>query len=310
MSAHRPPFAAADVSLGLYIHPEDRDLRVLRRQARRAAEVGFAGVTLAEHHVDQAGYVANPLLAAASLLGELSTAWVAAAPTILGLRGVRSVAEDAVWLNAIFPGRVGLAVGAGYDRGDFDAAGRPFQGRLGRFRRDVADLARTRLGHRTFTSTAVSDIPVLVATRGPRNAAAAARAGLGLLLPPLPAPTARRIVDGYRAEGGHGPVAIGRWVWVGDPPHAALATLNAAIGARPGDLSWRDADSVITVEAAPTPGGLAERLVAYAQTSGATHLHLRIHLPGLAPQEVERQIEVVGRDTLPRLRSGLVGAVR
>lgn len=310
MSANRPPFAPADVSLGLYLHQEDRNMRVLRRQAHRAADAGFAGVTLAEHHADQAGYVANPLLAAATLAGELPTAWVAAAPTILGLRGARSVAEDVMWLNAMFPGRVGLAVGAGYDRADFEAVGRPFHGRLARFRRDLAELGRTRLGHRTFASTSVSDIPVLVATRGPRNIAAAARAGLGLLLPPLPAPTARRLADGYRANGGRGPVAAGRWVWVGDPPEAALAAMNTAIGARPGDLSWRDADSVLTIEAATTPEELADRLVEYAARSTATHLHLRIHLPGLAPERVERQIEVVGRQTLPLLRSGLAGAVR
>lgn len=306
MADQPTPFSPGDVSLGLYLHADDVDLQILRRQARHAIEAGFAGVSLAEHHNDRSGYVPNPVLAASALLPSLPTGWVAAAPTILGLRPVRTLAEDILWVNALFPGRVGMAVGAGFDVEDFDLVGRPFAGRLRRFRDELAELAATRLDHSAFSAKAVRDVPVLVATRGPRNAAAAARDHFGILLPPLPPTTARALADSYREAGGTGPVAIGRWVWLGEPPRDAVAALNGAIGATRGDLSWRDDDSVISIDAAATDAGLADRLVALATDSGATHLHLRIHLPGLRPSRVDEQIERIGRCVVPIVRARLL----
>jgi alkanesulfonate monooxygenase SsuD/methylene tetrahydromethanopterin reductase-like flavin-dependent oxidoreductase (luciferase family) len=293
------------VSLGLYRHDDDNDLTVLRRQAVAAVAAGFAGVTLAEHHNARSGYVAHPQAFTAALLPVLGSGWVAAAPTILNLRPPRAVAEDLIWTNAMHPGRVGLAVGAGFDREDFDLYGVPFDGRLGAFRRLLAELARTRIDHPPFGTGAIADLPVIVATRGARNVEAAAHAGFGLLLPPLPAATARELSDRFRASGGRGPVVLGRWAFLGEPPIAAVAALNGAIAATEGDLSWRDADSVITVDSAGAPGQLATQLADHVIASGADHLHLRIHLPGLAPAVVDEQIAAVGAMVVPEVQARL-----
>jgi alkanesulfonate monooxygenase SsuD/methylene tetrahydromethanopterin reductase-like flavin-dependent oxidoreductase (luciferase family) len=299
------PFSPGEVSLGLYVHPDDRDLRILRRQALLAIDAGFAGVSLAEHHNDRVGYVPNPLLAVATLLPSMPTGWVAAAPTILGLRPVRTLAEDVLWVNALFPGRVGMAVGAGFDLEDFDIVGKAFAGRLHRFRDELAELGSSRLDHAPFPVNAISAVPILVATRGLRNAVAAAHNRFGILLPPLPRATARVVAEAYRQGGGAEPVAIGRWVWLGDPPLDAVAAFNGAIASTRGDLSWRNDDSVISVDAAASPAELANFLIAQVTESGASHLHIRIHLPGLEPNRVEEQIERIGCHVLPVVRAGI-----
>lgn len=285
-------------------------MSALTRQAHSAVRHGFAGVSLPEHHNARRGYVTNPLLTAAALLPGLGRGWVAAAPTILGLRPPRIVLEDTLALESMFPGRIGLAVGAGFDKEDFDLVGVPFDGRLARFREALRELRDGRVEHPAIDGCEITAVPVLVATRGVRNVAVAARHGFGLLLPPLTPATARRFVDLYREAGGRGRVAIGRWAWLGAAPTAAIAALNAEIAGTSGDLSWRDADSVLTVEAAAAPEDLAARLGDYLAATGADHLHLRIHLPGLSPAEVDRQIEAIGRDVLPMLHFRLRSPVR
>ena len=51
----------------------------------------------------------------------MSRGWAAAAPVLLPLRPVAMLAEEVAWLDARFPGRVGLGVGPGSLALDFDA---------------------------------------------------------------------------------------------------------------------------------------------------------------------------------------------
>ena len=54
----------------LYPHdlPATDQVEVLRRQARRASEIGYDGVMVSEHHADFPGYLPNPVQLAGLLL--------------------------------------------------------------------------------------------------------------------------------------------------------------------------------------------------------------------------------------------------
>ncbi len=123
----RVPFARQSVSIRLYPH-NDLDAGVivseLVDQAGIALRYGFDGVMTSEHHGGFAGYMAQPLQMASFVLAEHGSGWVAAAPLLLPLRPTALVAEEVAWLNAHYPGRVGLGVAIGALPLDFKIAGK------------------------------------------------------------------------------------------------------------------------------------------------------------------------------------------
>ena len=122
------PLAPGSVSLRLYPHdlPATDQVEVLRRQARRASEIGYDGVMVSEHHADFPGYLPNPVQLAGLLLDAMPTGWVAPCPMLLPLKPYALIAEDLAWLAAAYPGRVGAGFAAGALSVDFELAEVPF----------------------------------------------------------------------------------------------------------------------------------------------------------------------------------------
>ena len=104
------PLAPGSVSLRLYPHdlPATDQVEVLRRQARRASEIGYDGVMVSEHHADFPGYLPNPVQLAGLLLDVMPTGWVAPCPMLLPLKPYALIAEDLAWLAAAYPAGSGL----------------------------------------------------------------------------------------------------------------------------------------------------------------------------------------------------------
>src|SRR5580704_15063581 len=120
------PLAAGSVSLRLYPHhdlPATEIVTELRVQSALAVEHGFDGVMTSEHHGGFAGYLPNPLQAAGWCLDAMAAGWAAPCPLLLPLRPPALVAEEAAWLAARFPGRVGVGLAAGALAVDFEVMG-------------------------------------------------------------------------------------------------------------------------------------------------------------------------------------------
>src|SRR5262245_53786116 len=116
-------FAPGSISLRLYPHnqlPADTIVATYRAQAAQAEAAGFDGIMTSEHHGGFGGYLPNPLQAAGWCLEAMRTAWAAPCPLLLPLRPAALVAEEAAWLAARFPGRVGVGVASGALRDAFD----------------------------------------------------------------------------------------------------------------------------------------------------------------------------------------------
>ncbi len=311
MTASAAPFARGSISLRLYPHDGSDARGVLGElcdQARMALSAGFDGIMTSEHHGGFAGYLPNPLQVATFILEETTTGWVAACPVLLPLRPVAQLAEEVAWLGARHPGRVGLGVATGALPLDFEALGVDLADAVPRFTaglprivdmlhgRDLRHLA----GDRALQDCAERPIPVLSAAASPGAARRAARCGAGTLSEGMSTVARLRLIgDAYDAAGGTRPKVAIRRVWLGTRPTAEIERQRDVYDGYAGTgVSFPD-DQTVTAE---DPEELARLLHAAWIESGADAVNLRVHLPGLPPSAVRRQIAGLGESVLPRLR--------
>src|SRR5689334_19616369 len=168
------PFAPQSVSLRLYPHnelPAAELVDELCRQARLGLDHGFDGIMLSEHHGGVGGYLPNPLQMSGFVLADNDHGWAAASPLLLPLRPTALVAEEVAWLDARYPGRVGLGVAAGGRPVDFTIMDQPPDIAVPRYKQElpriVAMLRGEELGDLAqdpaLVACAQRPIPVLSA---------------------------------------------------------------------------------------------------------------------------------------------------
>jgi alkanesulfonate monooxygenase SsuD/methylene tetrahydromethanopterin reductase-like flavin-dependent oxidoreductase (luciferase family) len=301
----RPPLASGSISLRLYAHgelPAERIVGELRAQAGLAEQAGFDGVMTSEHHAGFAGYLPNPLQVASWLLESTTESWAAACPILLTLRPAALVAEEAAWLAASFPGRVGLGVAAGSLTSDFEIMGLSTDGLAGRFATALSTVAALLGGEGTGALTmdpaisrcAEHPVPVVSAAMSGVAVRRAARLGVGVLADSLSTPVrVRQLTDAYRRAGGDRTCVLIRRACVGEPPRSHIDDqVRRYRGyAEPGAQEHWQGDQLV---ASPEPAAVAEELAAVAARAGADALNLRVHVPGVSPNEVRDQIVAMG----------------
>jgi alkanesulfonate monooxygenase SsuD/methylene tetrahydromethanopterin reductase-like flavin-dependent oxidoreductase (luciferase family) len=307
------PFAPGSVSLRLYPHL-DREANAivdeLCAQAALADEHGFDGVMTSEHHGGFAGYLPNPLQAAGWCLESMRSAWAAPCPLLLPLRPAALVAEEAAWLAARFPGRVGVGVAAGALRDDFDVMHVPMDGLTARFADALAELAgmldasdpRGLAGDAAIAACAHEPVPLVSAAMGYTAVRRAASLGVGVVFDSLStAERCRQLTDAYREAGGTAPCILIRRVWVGEPPRQRLdAQLDVYRGYSSSTaMQHWGSDELVT---APDGGGVVDGLVEVLERAGADAVNLRIHVPGVTPQQARDQIRVLGQEVVGKVR--------
>ena len=315
------PLAAGSVSVRLYPHgdlaPADL-VAELVAQAALAVEHGFDGVMTSEHHGGFAGYLPNPLQVAGWCLEAMPRGWAAPCPLLLPLRRTALVAEEAAWLAARFPGRVGVGVAAGALPADFEVMGVDMDDLAARFRTALAALAATLRGAATgvlardpaVAACAERPIPLVSAAMGFTAVRRAADLGVGILFDSLSAPTrCAELTDAYREAGGPGPCILIRRAWLGEPPRGRVdEQLDRYRSYTPTSVQahWGDDDQLAT---APDPADVADALAEVARAVGADALNLRVHVPGVAPAAAREQIAGLGDDVVPALRAALPAPV-
>lgn len=303
------PFAAGSVSLRLYPHldlPASEIVSLMREQARRAAECGFDGVMVSEHHGGFAGYLPNPIQACNFLLDAMASGWAAPSPLLLPLRPAALVIEELAWLAARFPGRVGVGLASGSLEQDFTVMGLTKDGLTARFAESLAIVAAA-LGGQELPEpvqvlagdpavAACRQAPVPMVSAAMSNAAVrrAASYGMGLLLDSLTASErCAEMVARFREFGGTGPVVLIRRVWIGEGVGVrqdkqvdiyrsySSTAAQSHWGSNQTQILRGDADEVVA--------GLRDALAA----TGADALNLRLHVPGVTPEEIAEQTEAL-----------------
>lgn len=292
--------AAGSISLRLYPHLDLEPPEVIREllaQGRLAAEAGFDGLMVSEHHNGFGGYLPNPIQLAGWLLDATEQLWAAPCPLLLPLRPAALVAEEIAWLAARFPGRVGVGLAAGSLEADFTVMGTTKEDLTRRFADAMATVSAMLLGRdagplqgdAAVRRCASDPIPVVSAAMSPAACRRAANVGVGLLFDSLTTTErCRELADGYREAGGPGPVVLIRRVVSGAESaerqerqlrlYRSYAAASAIEHWGEDQLANGDSEAV------------AESLAAQAQSVGADCLNLRIHAPEMSAAEAREQI--------------------
>jgi alkanesulfonate monooxygenase SsuD/methylene tetrahydromethanopterin reductase-like flavin-dependent oxidoreductase (luciferase family) len=307
------PFARRSVSIRLYPHNDLEPGAIVSElcdQAGIALRSGFDGVMTSEHHGGFAGYMAQPLQMASFVLAEHGSGWVAAAPLLLPLRAAALVAEEVAWLNAHYPGRVGLGVAMGALPLDFEVAGKGLEGAADTFKielpRLVAMLRGDDLGllksDPALRACATTPVPVLSAAVSAAAATRAARCGAGILMEGMSdvARVARLCHEFDLAEGAGSKVLIRR-VWLGKVASELVDRQRAVYDSYSTAATMFGDDQTV---AAGSPDELIERLASIVVSTGVDALNLRVHLPGIPPEMVREQIEMLGTSVVAPLKAG------
>jgi alkanesulfonate monooxygenase SsuD/methylene tetrahydromethanopterin reductase-like flavin-dependent oxidoreductase (luciferase family) len=315
------PLAPGTISMRLYPHselPASGIVDELRSQALLAHDHGFDGVMTSEHHGGLPGYSPNPLQLAGWLLEAMPSGWAAACPLLLPLRPVALVAEEVAWLAARFPDRVGLGVAAGALGSDFEIMGIAKEDLAARFATSLDALAGilggTKPGQLAEDSAVdrcrLHPVPVVSAAIGLTAARRAARCGVGILLDSLATTErCRQVTDAYRQAGGTGPCILIRRAWLGHPPRDRLdrqVDVYRGFASAMAQSHWSTDQLVSATDA----DSVADQLVAAARQAGADALNLRVHVPGVAPDQAREQIVRLGDEVLPRLHQRLARDLR
>ncbi len=309
------PFARGSVSLRLYPHNELVATAIvdeLCTQAAMAVDAGFDGVMTSEHHGGFAGYLPNPLQVTGWQLEAMATGWAAPCPLLLPLRPVAAVAEEVAWLDARFPGRVGLGVGPGSLELDFTAMGLDLADAVPRFKRDLPRLAAMLRGAELGVlagdpalAALAGDgrsIPLVSTAMSPAAARRAGAVGAGVIYDGASVTSRlRQLSDAHVSGGGVGSRVMVRRVWLGEPPAEAFAAqFDVYQGYTPVERRqhWQGSGWLCGDD----PDALAGALATALAESGAHCLNLRIHAPGVSADQARGQIVALGTHVLPPLR--------
>lgn len=307
-------FANGSISLRLYPHNELSAVEIVDQlctQAALASDNGFDGVMTSEHHGGFAGYLPNPLQTSGFQLSAMSRGWAAACPVLLPLRPVAMLAEEVAWLDARFPGRVGIGVGSGSLPLDFEAMDIDQSSAVDVFKRDLPRLVEMLSGRdlgvihgdRALRELTANPIPVISTAMSPAAVRRAAEAGAGIIFDGGSNPDRLRMLsDAYVDAGGTAPRILIRRVWLGPPPKEAFeAQFEVYQSYSPTEAlsHWRDNGWICGDD----PASLAAELAAAVTATNTTCLNVRIHAPGIAADAAREQIAALGTEVLPRLRA-------
>jgi alkanesulfonate monooxygenase SsuD/methylene tetrahydromethanopterin reductase-like flavin-dependent oxidoreductase (luciferase family) len=315
MTTGAAPLGRGSVSLRLYPH-DGLDAPVivaeLRAQAALAVAAGFDGVMTSEHHGGFPGYLPNPLQAAGWCLEAMDHGWAAPCPLLLPLRETALVAEDAAWLNARFPGRVGVGAAAGALAADFEIAHRSMEGLTARFAAQLAELAGMLSGRDlgalrddpAVRALEQLPVPLVSAAMGFTAVRRAAALGVGLLFDSLSTPErGRALVDAFRDAGGTEACIAIRRAWIGEPPRADVdrqVDRYRSYSSGAAQAQWGSDELIASTDGTE----VAQRLADTLTRAGATAVNLRVHVPGVTPTAAREQIARLG-EVVPTLRAAL-----
>jgi alkanesulfonate monooxygenase SsuD/methylene tetrahydromethanopterin reductase-like flavin-dependent oxidoreductase (luciferase family) len=253
-----------------------------------------------EHHGGFAGYMAQPLQMASFVLAAHDAGWAAAAPLLLPLRATALVAEEVAWLQACYPGRVGIGVAAGALPLDFEIAGVNQADSIGLFKSELPRLVSMLRGDGlgqleedpALRACRANPVPVLSAAVSATAALRAARCGAGILFEGMSSPERlSRLTRAFDEAGGQGSKVLIRRVWLGRSHSELIDAQRAVYESYASRARSFGEDQTIATD---DPEEMVAGLLAVMREVGADALNLRVQLPGMPHEQVREQIEQIG----------------
>jgi hypothetical protein len=113
-----------------------------------------------------------------------------------------------------------------------------------------------------------------------------------------------RLTAAHREAGGSASRVLIRRVWLGDLRTDLVERQREVYDGYAAPATGFGDDQTVSAD---DPVQLAHRLEEAVREAGADALNLRVHLPGMAPEVVRRQIVRLGEEVLPTLRARQAG---
>ena len=164
------------------------------RECQALERAGFDSATAGERRMGPTAYCPSPTALAATALAHTTRLRFLSSVIILPLRNPTAVAQDAMVLNALYPGRYRLGVGSGYSQYEFELLGVALQDR-GRLMEEGMTFIQSYLNDELNIDVGDGPVPVLDPAMGPLRpevwAAAWAKKAVG---------RAARLADGWMPD--------------------------------------------------------------------------------------------------------------
>jgi hypothetical protein len=108
-----------------------------------------------------------------------------------------------------------------------------------------------------------------------------------------------RLTHAFDAAGGTGSKVLIRRVWLGRVATDLVRRQREVYDSYAGTAQEFGDDQTV---AADSPDEMVNRLASIIDATGIDALNLRVHLPGIAPEEAREQIAVIGADVVTPLK--------
>jgi len=326
-----------DIVPGKDVHELYREIET---QAVAADRLGFDAIHVAEHHFEVYGRLPAPLVFLSRLSGmtrqiALGTA-IAQAPYYHPLR----LAEDTALLDVLSGGRARLGIGSGARNktAEFAKFGLPLDEKTDRTF-ETLDILGQALGggivnfdgqYYQFADVEINPRPIqrvenlIWVAASKATPEYAARHGYGLQIPRVgPGAVHKELISRYRAALGEVPgfVTQLRFVYVAETEaraHAETRATFARYAKYDCGVDWDgNTDSAEYADLSErmhfvigTPETVAAQLAAWQEAYGFDEIMCQLYAAGMRHEDSLRSLELLGREVLPRLQSGLPAAER
>jgi alkanesulfonate monooxygenase SsuD/methylene tetrahydromethanopterin reductase-like flavin-dependent oxidoreductase (luciferase family) len=297
-------------------------------EVRYVESLGFDAVWMGEHHFSYEGQCPSVWPALARIAAATERIKIGTGVMLLPFHSTQRVAEACAAIDAISPGRLRLAVGAGYREVEFAAHGVPRSAR-GKTRDARIEELRSPPWQDRMGST-----EVWIGGEAPAVIRSAVRFGAPLLLhvDVDKLRSIRALAEAEVAEGrGTMPeLAVIREVWVEDDPrraawvrgryqelwhhYAAIANaespyrtsasarkLTVAEVSPGGGVTTQDPEELADIAIIGSAGEVVERLTEFLE-AGARRLVFHIRIGGMPTAALRENLEALATQVVPRLK--------
>jgi len=279
----------------------------MREQTRLARDGGFAMLAGGQHYLGPRLQTLPLLARLAADAGEME---VATAVVLLPLHNPVDLAEQAATMNAMTGGRFTLGVGLGHQADEREVFGISRESVVPRFDEAMTLMQRVWDGDGQPFHGEHYHLPELklgwpipyvrprmwIGGSSDKGFGRARAYGLPWFPSDIDLDGLARRYDAHPPAAGEAPVdrPVGMWVHVAETDGAAMAD-----AVRLGQAGPNVPNPPVSIIGSPDT--VVERIEAYRSRIGATHMLLRVQLPGMSQAETMRRLEMLAERVAPRI---------
>jgi alkanesulfonate monooxygenase SsuD/methylene tetrahydromethanopterin reductase-like flavin-dependent oxidoreductase (luciferase family) len=280
----------------------------MQAQTRLARDGGFAMLAGGQHYL---GPRLQTLPLLARLAADAGDMEIATAVVLLPLHNPVDLAEQAATMNAMTGGRFILGVGLGHQADEREVFGVSRESVVPRFDEAMTLMQRVWDGDGQPFHADYYHLPELklgwpipyvrpriwIGGSSDKGFERARSYGVPWFPSDIDLEGLVRRYDAHTPAAGHEALdrPVGMWIHIAETDEAAMAD-----AVRLGQAGPNVPNPPVSIIGSPAT--VVERIGEYRRRMGATHMLLRVQLPGMSQVETMRRLELLARDVVPQVR--------